>query len=592
MSGTNLQYGVYAFENCLTVQFHEEAKYDPSGTDVWYHEYTITVSTIVMGNNLGASIGATLTAGSSAAEVKRALGTYLLHPRRAFRMSINGDTILETSTVDANNGPHPVSLEVTRIAPAAFNVNYTIRVAVIQCASGGIDPISGEPFVDAEANPGVVSHKWNYEETVDDCWYRKRTWNGVIRVSSIATPPDLFRRLVVPPLAAGYKRESQRFAMEPNGLNGSYTITDVSVDAAAPFPALDWGGTHSRSLGIDGVKQLASYHVWMKGAPGADKVQLLARCLQAARGRLGTIGDKFKLTDGSGVTAKITNVSMSHAENDSRVELRMTALVVATDKDPTALGLHMKRFGEDFSQFPGYNRQVSVQLNPYDPTLPVGAFVSYLQSPCGGPKGMPQPLSSAAPPEGDLPPQREPQGDTRDQPEPSAQYDIVPEVQDDPEPLKISQAQEGGEYYDGYVVTTQYKREGGKVAIPVFNPLEDGSEIVTVQRRPPMTVRIVEITAERNNAPPELPDFEDIADSSGDGGAVLLRSNVSPISPQLEPDGRTVLYSMKARYEYAMKKSITADTELRLGRAPFLAEEGVASRYKLSDHTNNEIIEA
>jgi hypothetical protein len=155
-----------------------------------------------------------------------------------------------------------------------FRVVFEIECALVESTAGSTGYL-----------PNVLNNRWSINETMDDRFFITRTISGKMRLRSLAVDLDAMRTFIVPSLEDGFRRDRINYVVDPNGLNCTYEVVDKQIHTAAPWPAVRIEGTHSEHTS-DSINTISTLHLRLEGHPGADKLALLTRGLQAVDARL------------------------------------------------------------------------------------------------------------------------------------------------------------------------------------------------------------------------------------------------------------------------------------------------------------------
>ena len=273
---TRVEYNGITFESVLTEMIDQRAVRDSTGVDPIYVETTIVFQSYIVAGYGSVAIGhGALDLPTGILEAQQRLA----QPRRRFRMWIGDDLVFDIAPsaerpgmrqvvagpgtlMDVNHGP---TLEV-RVGEVVDDQSLKVRVTV--------------KFATLRADrPGATYHgisKLRYwiSEQIDREWLTTRTYTGRVRVDSMDRSPHLLLRnvLTLPPLQAGFQRQSISINESPNGLEAEFTVQDREVHMAAPRPAVQWEGSHTiRSAGAEGAVAVSDCNVSLSGAKYVTK---------------------------------------------------------------------------------------------------------------------------------------------------------------------------------------------------------------------------------------------------------------------------------------------------------------------------------
>lgn len=379
---TNVTYGDVTLTNVNTLAFDQSVKYDDSGSDLLYHEFTIRVECVAH------SSAATLIhgfPGASAVAAEIELQNRLTQPRKAFEYKV-GDQVLVAANnnnaspdFDLRSGPHPTSCKITHLAGSkSIRIIFEINISILKGSApspGELDPRASS----AGLMPGVLNNRWTAEESFDENLYLSRTIEGKLRVKHIGLNPQVYRLLAIPKLAVGFKRMRASFTTSTDGLELRYSLTDRQLAAAPPFPATTWSATYTETTTDNGAITIGEVAVQMEGPPNADKRALLERCQQVVLQRL----PDLRTNIGGGESSRrgrdiIISSSATESLHKNAVEVRVR--VQHTISPRRIMAMILEHFGRPLS-LPDYTPKTQVIPAQFDAATPTGIFSMYLQTP-------------------------------------------------------------------------------------------------------------------------------------------------------------------------------------------------------------------
>lgn len=311
---TVLEYNGVTIRNCVTEQFQQEAVYDPTGTDLLYHKFTIAVTGICNGDDTTPHLGSdSFIGGGSAAPFDAAkqlvwLRSHLEKPRHRFTMrsgrtsqadgSLNNDgtyllevdpyqtpttggSLAEWKKVspttagtgpgdkrgyDLNNGPKCTHCDIlATISNVLFRVGVTFEICKLECETG-----DGR----ASTVEGVLSNRWSVTDDIDLNRMTNRSIHGRLRVTTPWINANHFRGWVVPALQDGFRRDSMNFMVTEDGLWLDYTINDKEIAYSAPQPATSWRMKHSSAV-YNARESMTSISITLTADRDVSKLELL-----------------------------------------------------------------------------------------------------------------------------------------------------------------------------------------------------------------------------------------------------------------------------------------------------------------------------
>jgi len=185
-----------------------------------------------------------------------AIRNLLMQPRRSLFFAEAGYAILnipvsnpDGSAIDCDNGPIPISCNISRIAaPRLFYIIYTIKCSIIECPAGSVP------------SP-IASSRYSRTEGINDQWLSVLTTSGITYfrsnvLAAMGTTADQYRNYLVPQQLLGYQRTDVSFAISSDGLRIDWSVTDT--EKIQDLGAFQNAGT-AGSVGI--TKMGLTYHV-------------------------------------------------------------------------------------------------------------------------------------------------------------------------------------------------------------------------------------------------------------------------------------------------------------------------------------------
>lgn len=363
---TAVYYNGVEIHNVVTRQWDEECVYDASGTDLLYRRIRMRFQGLCHkggggyvpggGGGVGDGWGPAYIRGTgvneqnTTPEIFNIVRPRLLMPRQQLQVEMNGKSVLNVTgasngkggnNIDMDNGPKPrqaILMHVT--GDQVFRLDFVIEV----CIDADNSPIDGAPIGGGTV---VVNNRWGITETTADNFAITRTINGNLRLSNWIDKSQDFRNVVVPPLEVSFKRESMSFAVSPNGLDCSYTITDRQVHIAAPWPACRVDGSYTEST-VDGITYTGDCSVSLEGPLSASVQLMMIRAMQIIDTRLKI---REKEDQGDNKTYSIEAASMTeHIGEKNAVEahVRITHVAGVDDKEKV-----VSMFADGFGQLKG-----------------------------------------------------------------------------------------------------------------------------------------------------------------------------------------------------------------------------------------------
>jgi hypothetical protein len=520
-------------------------------------------------------------------------------PRGQFRGTIlNNDTF--PVLADIANGPKPKDVMVERVVGNSLRVALRIdATCILDWNQAG--PRSDEwdnyaQFLQWLRGGGELSNRWSISETMDENWWIHRNIRGRITVAgtlhaqpgvvaprqSWNVPPQLRRYLAWPPLERGFKRQGFLFHATEDGLVAEYTIDDVQIHEAAPWPATNLVGSTTFALDPRGgpVSALWTADFTVQGPPHVDRRLLI----QVAMTVIEALSLNFQQINEAKTNVYLESCTIRclyGPRQDVNVQMTLRLQPGATDKDEVMgewysnlrdkwLGkpleiTHWKLFGGIEGK---YDRTQSFLPNPYgydvarqgrnEQRLAVLALLScYLQWP-GGPHYFEWP--TPPPPDTTPPPNPAPP----DYP-----------VQESPEPLPQANhsyyQSSDASVYTFYAMSCRHQKDERIVPLPLVASPASSAKPPTVRMirmGQPAAQLIVEFDAERVGQKPAIP-LPKTFSLAQDNQAVLLDEDIQYHAPYPTPDGRNLAYKISGRLVFHLTRPVGDDETIDFGRLPY-----------------------
>ena len=577
---TILSYNGVTFQDCLTKTFKQEPVRDPSRTDIEYQKFTIRVQSLVHNVTANSTFGVQpLVGGDSIITAEKRLREQLMQERKTFDFTVGGVSLLAAvgtgtgSTRDANNGPKPLYLEITRITGInAFHIEFEIEVCVVECA--------------ADTNTrGILNNRWQIEDQIDRDNRGSRTIRGRMRVKPGIDIHSL-RSVVLPPLESSYYRESISVVVDESGLEMAYTVIDRQYDQNIPKGVSHWSGTHSQATGVDGSKTHSNFVVDLWGEPGADKQFLFGVGLRIVGAAASAITpfvlgqqrvlESVELIDHmeeSHVSVRVSITDLS--DNGFRVTSIGSPIVFDAQGAPTPLpygarpaiaNLLVAQLQTPCNNDHEFNAGTVSELraNPTDRVGGGGATISVGRGTV--PNLLEPPRTSASHKQAIYTHAKVEQIHHR-----KAICAVMP-IARTSQDSGGSSLFAGGGRGSGFVGGTARGSTGPSAflqqqAARLNNERQLPTTVSVVQLGQPIHYRTIKFEMERAGKPPEIPFPEDFTENGV--AYVLIDSKDQPMAPRLLPDGRTPLYGVSGERTYVANAPPPVNQGFESGSLPW-----------------------
>lgn len=260
--------------------------YDDSGTDQLYTRYVYSVEGVYVSDALG----------QTPAEISARLNHMLLLPRKKLVVRVGGRIMLEANPprdpapvgvlgpnaggkidpkMDAQNGPKPRELTVTKITDESFLIRWSVEVCLRDCPEGG----KGRKYT---SNRWEVTHQIAANNmSVMTTRGRLTTTTDLLNGGTI----DDLRGLCTPPVLSNFTREAE-YHFQKDGLAIDYTFTDTENYIQPPPDAVKMSGTFTRSTNTFGAQYWAEVQLRLEGRRDVPKKRLMATAIAVAMDKL------------------------------------------------------------------------------------------------------------------------------------------------------------------------------------------------------------------------------------------------------------------------------------------------------------------
>jgi hypothetical protein len=473
-------------------------------------------------------------------------------------------------SVDCNNGPKPGLVRVSNFHGArTWYIHWTCETWIHEC-----------PDEDSIDGP-ILSNRYSQEDQIDEQWLSTRVTTGVtvfrtdILYDAGQTADD-FRSLVIPPTPRGFQRKRINVTIVPNlnALHWSVTDQEMMYDKgdtqATNTFITEVQGTYGISSlatdqGIPGGQSLGHLFIRIKGDKRASNWIMTQRAFALAAG---------KVPLGSVTEGHLLQISVNQSLVDRDISLNVVyKYTPQANAIMGSLSLDSLRVDSIFPNFGGVNPEPPWGKGTQG-TSALKVLGAALEAACTGgaaPEGnFPGPVGGIGFQDGPLPVTSISTSDTL----PSYQTSYSTEGQTNP--------------YNVYDMTTRYYRNSGIIQAPIAGPASSsgGSSSTPTSAffrvsQPTSTVT-VKWSAERVGATPQIP-----APDNNNTNYVLLDHSITPIAPQVLPDGNTYVFRVEGEYFYGCKVPMRLNENLAMGAVPWIATDFIDINITSDDYYHN-----
>ncbi len=249
--------------------FSQETVYDdvgPGNTDKIYTRFNITVSSVI-NINYWSHMGITGDA-TDIASLMVKTRTALLQPRRKLSITIGGVDLIPQTTLegklDAKNGPHPQSCQITQLTNETFLVVFHIIAHYWENPN-----MADGVYVNNRIGGSIVYNRWQEIVEMDDLMMSTFTRTGRFGIASNNASGDLADSYREEACAAGVHvgclRVYSKYAISEDGLSVAYQFKDKEVYKMPPAILGKVGG------GVQGSAYRAKGTYFESTSPGSAK---------------------------------------------------------------------------------------------------------------------------------------------------------------------------------------------------------------------------------------------------------------------------------------------------------------------------------
>jgi len=602
-----LTYGNVTLYRVVTHEVAQEVVFDESRTDEIYTKYTVKVSGFLHGHldwlfQYQAPPVDTLKSGSAAAAHQAV--RFQLIPRQAFALVVGAnndytggvtllacnpaplnmlpppgsDANINLKQIDLCNGPRCTSFVVTRITGDEVHaVDATFEICMLECDANG--------YVTSNSY-GILSNRWSTQDSLDVNMRTVRTYTGVMVVASANIDAQQLRWVVAPPLQPLFRRDHMEFLCTEDALKIRWTVVDVEIAAAAPFPARKWEIRHTVGMNGANGQKLATGHIdlMLEADSAVNKADLIEIAIwvmtqklfqktpaQLARADSSYIVDQIQFTDWIGDVNRISASADVHIINDVSNGLWLAFPQFGKPIDSTMLPPPLDGTGGGVGANAPYNAGTGDKYNRavswggYSGQIPdvqgpaavVGIFACFLQNPCDDFHQILKPTTVI--------PSSRTSKQSNDQQVP---YTATTTSDVDQVTNPVYSDSMATAAYKFWQIDTTYRRKHRIASMPIANSA-GGTNPTTAfcTMSPPQAKLLIRVHAERVGDWPEFPDPEQICSSwTWPVGVlpVVLDYWLKPGTPNFTSSGQS-LYRASMVIVLGLSRPLTPTEALNIG---------------------------
>lgn len=564
-----LQYGFDAQGKPITISYlrtesiEREPQYSDDGTEYLHTKISLSVSGVISSWVDGPASGSHFPLNNLApgnpnetpTQTMQRIQHYLEQPRQQLIYSVANisdqlgaqqDIYIQSpppgSSVDAKNGPFPERVVIKKLMGGnTFLVHFVVTTYLVECPSGT------QP-------PRYASWRYRVQTDIDENFMSTKTTSGkVICRADLGQNPDELRGVVAPKIPTGFKRLSQQYLLQEDGLAMMYTVVDKEMMVMPPQPlrgiqgaipnATKASGQYIESTN-NGAQRFGEIRLRLEGPKGDDpyasKQQMIGLAIQVAMSRLniaGPVGDKGRV---------LISGSVQEELYENVCEVRLRTLLARDDlrkgRAPNGAGVNMNllAFGTpllfsdkgtvSFDGGVGGSAQLKAVAQAFqDPCLQGIVNLDTVQFPnlFTGENPMSEGTGEVS----------------------VYLFNTLP---DDENAFVDEDASDTTGPYAHYTVNSRYENAQNVLQLPVASTgLQSYGNLSSVfaQVAAPLTSLILDWSAEQVGDTPAVPS--DLMQD--DANAVLLSSTYIPGELDLAADGTSVIYKIAGQLVYGFK---------------------------------------
>lgn len=266
----------------------------------------------------------------SPADIMNYIYTQLMTRRKTLSLKFNGTELIPQpqagliGTVDAANGPIPISCTFTELTNTLFLLNY--RIEASYWINYGNNPVP--PVVNGVGNT-VLNNRWGEEQDIDNCNFSTRTRNGRYTIRSDnaqgAIADQVRAQMAVVSVPVNCLRKNSNYKISPDGLSIEYKVVDQEVFKKPPAPAFEAEGEYTEWTGRTGAAlRYGEIFVRLKGDRFTDQSTLLNVAIGVCRTKMYRRGEQYNPGIGWTLLEKAT-AKMNLYKNE--VEFKLTCML-------------------------------------------------------------------------------------------------------------------------------------------------------------------------------------------------------------------------------------------------------------------------
>lgn len=262
------------------MRFEQRALEDDSHTDWYCTEFDFTVNSIINSSYIRVTSGGSVL--TNPADIMTTLRSLLLARRKPLSLKFNGVELIPKAplgnrgTVDAQNGPKPVTCQLIQLTDTTFLMNYHMRASYWE--NNTVAP--GATRINRRSSP-VLYNRWSETVDIDGLNLTRRTRQGKFVIRSDNSQgfiaDEVRTQMAVVSIPPNFLRESASYTVDPSGLAMQYRVTDQEVYKMPPSPAFKAEGEYTETApGYGGPRRHGRVRVKLYGDRSANSQARLA----------------------------------------------------------------------------------------------------------------------------------------------------------------------------------------------------------------------------------------------------------------------------------------------------------------------------
>lgn len=329
-----ISYDNVTFPYTHIISMRQDGVYDDvSHTDWCGTAIDLQCQSIVDYNYLAALYPTLIGKTTNPAEIKKAIRTRLMQPRRALSVKCGGIELIPGATgglgtVDTANGPIPQSCVLTDLTNESFLMTYHIKGVYWE---NNITNPNGNPITENIPGNPILFNRWTEIQTIDQNQFSTVVREGKYKIRADNVEGYLVddgrgklrERMCQLGLRDGFIRTSSQYTVTPDGLAMQYRIEDKQAFKLPPDPAFKASGEYFEETTRMGARRYGGVRLRLEGGPTTPQQDLVKKAVAIAAARMALRGQQ---AGGNGFTI-LEHASVRVDMYENIVDLSMRAFM-------------------------------------------------------------------------------------------------------------------------------------------------------------------------------------------------------------------------------------------------------------------------